>query len=136
MKTFYITVKCFLIYPKNSQGELTTPESQALIFGLIFYVHLALIYLYLSLSRRYLLSSWSLLVSSTSLSLALRLHKDWCFSGSRTPPLLSVSLLLWYILKLIQRSGLSFRGPKLGPHQLFNQTCLNERLLHTHHTYI
>ena len=51
--TFYIVVKCFLIYPKNSQGELTSPESQALIFGLIFYVHLALIYLYLSLSWWY-----------------------------------------------------------------------------------
>ena len=32
-----------MINPKSDQGELTTPESQALIFGLIFYVHLALI---------------------------------------------------------------------------------------------
>ena len=46
VKTFYIAIKGFLI----GQGKLTTPESQALIFGLIFYVHLALVYLYLSLS--------------------------------------------------------------------------------------
>ena len=51
VKTFYIAVKSFLIDPKSDRGELTTPESQALTFGLIFYVHLALIYLYISLSR-------------------------------------------------------------------------------------
>ena len=28
VKTFYIAVKCFLIDPKNGQGELTTPESR------------------------------------------------------------------------------------------------------------
>ena len=51
--TFIIVVKCFffLNYHKNGQGELTTPESQALFFGLIFLVRLALIYLYLSLSQ-------------------------------------------------------------------------------------
>ena len=68
VEIFYIVVKCFfLIYPKNGQRELTTPESQALIFGLIFYVYLAFIYLYLSLSWWYLLLGWSLLVSNTSL---------------------------------------------------------------------
>ena len=47
----------FLIYPLINSA-IVILESQALIFGLIFYIHLALIYLYLSLSRWYPLSSW------------------------------------------------------------------------------
>ena len=42
---FIIAIKCLLTDPKNGQGELTTSESKALIFGFISKVHWIIIYL-------------------------------------------------------------------------------------------
>ena len=44
IKNFFGNHRMPLINPKNGQGELTTPETKALIFELISEVHRVIIY--------------------------------------------------------------------------------------------